>query len=310
MLRPLDTSTVQPPLTNNGSTEMTVPAKTDCPPTEYKFIDFASSPIVFTPYEEPNDLELTIYRKRGIPARYNDPTQMNTPDILSEERIESRRVVPQSNQETPKMVSSPRSSITELIGKQGYGINGGDISNIIAQIYPQIEAVVNSNTQGGNSSVIWANAFNRLSTYLHLSPISQNMMNLIYGNVIEYIKRPAGTGSPLEEYIISFDEVMIDEGLVRAVGARMGIFIPITPDYWAREIFIDRMVEVIENLNLFEPDTTKMPYGHRISFTLQEVIDMDRPQFKEWMEKIGSEFTEIGYQDRLLVYINSRKQTG
>jgi len=287
-------------------TEVTVPRviPNNKIPREYTRLEFEDPPNLGIPYEEPNDLELTIYAKRGLPARYNDPTQLNTPDVITGDDF---RVVAQSSQERPTLVSTTHDSITELIGKAGYGINGGDLTRVISQIYPQLEKIINANTQGGNQTPNWGDIFSRLSTYLNLSQTARNMMNLLYGDVIEFIKRAPGTGSPLEEYIISFDQVMIDEGAVRAVGSRAGIYIPVSSEYWAREYFIDRMVEVIENLNLFEPDTTLSPSKTGISFTLQEVIDMDRPQFKKWMKSIGNSFSEDQYQDRLLVYISTRK---
>lgn len=143
----------------------------------------------------------------------------------------------------------------------------------------------------------------RVGIYEGLSPIGKNLMDRIYGDRKGFVLEQ--TEHPLEQYIISFDRYMDDEEIVRALGSRIGIYIPLDREYTADEIYIDKMIEYIENMEDWAPDEQQ----YEGFPTTQEIINMDYKQFEGIMKQYeigeyeGFE-REILYQDRLIVLSN------
>lgn len=268
------------------------------------------------PYSVSNQYQLSESLKQGVTASFIEPTTLNSPGYSLDDIITDVRTIPQSDDSNPRMLTSNKELTLEtwkrLTGEVGASSNGTPVEQLIRQIYPQLQELLYINTQGGNATADWNRPFQRLGQYISLSPISQNLMNLIYGNVIEFVKRPEGTGSPLEDYIISYDTYMDNESLVRAIGSRVGIYLPLDGEYWARELFVDKIVSVIQNINLYAPDdqTSPLGTGNGVSYTLKDLIDINRPEFKQWLIKQGMDesvltknvFEQL-YQDRLLTYV-------
>ena len=149
-------------------------------------------------------------------------------------------------------------------------------------------------------------SYDRIALYRSLSPIAQNLVDLLYshgGNedVIDNFVE-AVPPSPLEEYIIAFDLNMDDDGIVRAIGSRMGLFIPISREFTADEFFVDKIVSVMETFTYQDDDEAQYPLNHGEPLpTIREMIDMSRKEFQKFVDKVGLQFSEQLYQDRLMV---------
>ena len=91
---------------------------------------------------------------------------------------------------------------------------------------------------------------------------------------------------PLEEYIISYDENMEDEGIIIAIGERIGFGLDYdeTGAYSPAEQFYDRCSYTIRNNNI----------GNII-----KIMNMDEDEYIEHMKGLSIESNKDMYDDRL-----------
>lgn len=145
--------------------------------------------------------------------------------------------------------------------------------------------------------------FERIKQYLSLSPLSKNLIDLIYGNILNFVKATPKTIHPLETYIFSFDQSIEDDPIVRAIGYRIGIYIGDSVDYSVYEIFVDKLVSYIKTVEKHGPFDVQYPSNRLQSFpTTAQIINMNRTEFEERMKQDGIEPNEGLYQDRLMVF--------
>lgn len=261
--------------------------------------------ILLEPYERNSDeIKAQSLLNQGFEVSFTDINYDNSPDIVNIiDRSTQYRTIPQSDESLPDTVTSLPQSIQELESSSGYSGSTINSTEFISKILPQFDQVYKYATQANKVTPFLSSLFQRWQEYESLSPLSKNLMNLLYGNVIEYVKRPPGTGHPLEYHIITFEQIMDDEALIRALGYRIGLYIPIDRDYSALEIFIDKLVEFIENYEKYAPDEAKYPGIPSTS----EIINMNRPQFDKFLSdngiKISNDEKERMFQDRLLTFM-------
>jgi len=125
----------------------------------------------------------------------------------------------------------------------------------------------------------------RYSLFKTFCPLVKDLICTVYGSFEEFLKS-GNNQHPFEEYIISFDESMIDDHMVRTIALRMGFFIPNTNDR-AYEKFVEDIVEII----------------HYSKFSREEysrIINMNRDEFK----KINQEYH---YDDRLFAFMKIKR---
>jgi hypothetical protein len=172
----------------------------------------------------------------------------------------------------------------------------------------------------GNISLEIKDQYERLGKYKSLSPVGKSLLQLIYPNLKEYL---INYENPLEPYIFAFDESLDDEGTVRALGSRLGIYIPIDNNYLAYEIFIDKIVEVILTYGKLNPQKVEKQYQKSQQFPeISEIIDMDFDTFKkianitDIIRPVENEDTDIEeinisddirYQDRMMYFADLYK---
>ncbi len=140
----------------------------------------------------------------------------------------------------------------------------------------------------GRVSKRWAN-------YVSLSDIGKELMLLIYPDLKAYLSGPSNI---LEEYIMTFDQVVGDNQMVRLVGQRMGIYIPIDRDFTADDIFIDKLLDILDLLRGVLRDETEFIPGTKLP-SIPRIIDMDRTEFDRMVTGFGMDTSEQLFQDRL-----------
>ena len=89
-------------------------------------------------------------------------------------------------------------------------------------------------------------------------------------------------------YLQAFEQAFHDEGLIRAVGNSMGINIYVDSDYTPIDIFLDKIMSVIELTNSSDGITN-----------LQWIIDMEADEFYLYIEDQGEDVEEYDHNDRL-----------
>lgn len=143
--------------------------------------------------------------------------------------------------------------------------------------------------------------YQRLAEFQAASPIVQNILILFYDSLDNYLQ---AMPHPLEPYIFAFDQAMGSDSTVRALGVGVGILVPLTRDYEADEIFIDKLVEHI----LFLKETPEysgdiVQYSSNIHQlpTTAEIITIGRTQFDNLLKHYQITCSEDLYQDRLAV---------
>lgn len=120
--------------------------------------------------------------------------------------------------------------------------------------------------------------------YDFTSEIAHDLFIEIYGSYENFIN--AEYIHPLEEYIITYDESMEDEGIVIAIGERIGFGLDYdeTGAYTPADQFYDRCSYTIR---------------HNTSSNILKIMNMDIDEYKEHMKSLGIESTEDMYFDRL-----------
>lgn len=143
----------------------------------------------------------------------------------------------------------------------------------------------------------------RKKQYELLSDISRDLLNEIYGNKEGFIKAQfldtsdhkrlliSSEPHPLEEYIVSYDNSMEEDGIIINIGERIGFNIAIdeTNAYQPIEQFYDRCSYTIR---------------HNSPSRIEKIMDMNKGEYKEFLEKLGHKYTDEIYYDRLNVDSN------
>lgn len=143
---------------------------------------------------------------------------------------------------------------------------------------------------------LYSNALSRYKKFIALSPIVQNLIMLLYKNNPKlYLE---SYFHPLEDYIIEFNNFMDDEADVRRLGLRIGLLIPITHRFDARDMFVDMIVSYIKNVEnnmINRVNTDGFP-------STVDIIQMSRNDFKKYADKYGFENTLTNYLNRMNLF--------
>lgn len=132
----------------------------------------------------------------------------------------------------------------------------------------------------------------RVALFETASPLVKNILLLIYGSMDNFV---SATGHPLEPYIFAFDENLDSEPTVRAIGSAVGIYVDDDPNFYAYELFLDKLVSCIVRLEPTRINDAKYADRPKIG----DVIGMSRDDFRKEAARHGWGFTENLYQDRL-----------
>lgn len=132
----------------------------------------------------------------------------------------------------------------------------------------------------------------RYRRFLSLSNIGKNLIILLYKKDLKaYLQ---SFSHPLEDYIVQFDRMLDDEDTVIAIASRIGILISDNSEFSAREIFIDRIVSYITNV---EHNTRKVTVDKFPSTA--DIIQMSKDEFKNYAKIYGFEYNYLNYLDRM-----------
>jgi len=113
----------------------------------------------------------------------------------------------------------------------------------------------------------------RWNEYNDLSDTGKNLMDLLYGNQIGYSKK---FGHVLEKYILAYDHNISDDTKLRAIGYRMGLFIP------EREIASEVLYLKIRDYIL---QNEKTDIKNKIG--TEQIIQMTPKSYKEFLKTKG-----------------------
>jgi hypothetical protein len=134
----------------------------------------------------------------------------------------------------------------------------------------------------------------RYNTFLSLSGLSQGLMLRLYGSVYDYLL--ASPVSPIEDYIISYEENMGYDNGVIAIGARLGIMISLDPAFLPHEIFFDKLAYILQ----FPLDHTILSYV--INLSMGEFKELAASQLNMNVSELSEEELEMHYEDRLFLF--------
>lgn len=139
--------------------------------------------------------------------------------------------------------------------------------------------------------------YKRAKTYDYLSDIGKSLLDEIYGNRENFIKgirvefnkdkfSSTVEPHPLEEYVISYDQNLEDDGIVINMGERVGFNIVIdeTEAYTPAEQFYDRCSYTIRK------NSTER---------IKKIMNMTKKQFEQVLLKLNLRMTDEIYYDRL-----------
>ena len=167
---------------------------------------------------------------------------------------------------------------------------------------PYLKTIMSANTKNLSFKPDYSVILSRVALYDGVSPVVQNILSLLYGSRDAFV---LATPHPLEPFLLAFETSMDNESTLRALASNMGIYIPISREFEASEIFIDKIVEHIQFLNAYpagesSPGIKQFSYSstYQLPTTIQ-MINMDRNQFKRLIEQFSIPFSEQVYQDRL-----------
>lgn len=144
----------------------------------------------------------------------------------------------------------------------------------------------------------------RWSKFISLSDVCKDLLSMLYPNLETFVRSKA---HPLEDYVISYDDLMGDEASVRALGYRLGIHVPLDIEFQADDIFISKFMDVLE---IFAGINTDMPIipGTSNVISIETMININIPEFKKFLDEINIPFDEVLYQDRLYLLANLVRQ--
>jgi len=129
-----------------------------------------------------------------------------------------------------------------------------------------------------------------------LSPVTKELFILLYGSPDDFLD-PKIT-SPLEQYIIYYDEFMADEGLIRQLAFRIGAEISRNVD--AAVFFYWVMRQVISVFGLAGQAGNNIP-------SLRDIINMTRPEYHNWRHDEDVLQTDDTYHQRLLIVLDEAR---
>jgi hypothetical protein len=105
----------------------------------------------------------------------------------------------------------------------------------------------------------------------------------------ELVKSTIDEPTELIDYIRVMYDNMEDEMVVRAIGARIGLYIPVDNEYMAYELFINRLLDYLE---LYQ--------YHRGRIKVDDIINMTYTNFLDMIKGDPNLDYRIPYQDRLI----------
>jgi hypothetical protein len=135
----------------------------------------------------------------------------------------------------------------------------------------------------------------RIAKFETASPLVKNVLLLLYGSRESFV---GAEGHPLEAYIFEFDRNMDSDTTVRAIGSAIGLFIDVDPNFFAYELFLDKLISCILQLEPKRINDAKYAGRPRLG----DIVNMDRDRFRQEVEKYSWEYSERLYQDRMNFY--------
>jgi hypothetical protein len=124
----------------------------------------------------------------------------------------------------------------------------------------------------------------RYSLFKELCPLVKDLMCTVYLSFDQFMLSSQNP-HPFEEYLISLDECMPDNHMVRTIAQRMGFIIPNTDDR-AYEGFVNDIVELIK-------------YSELTNDEYSTIINMNR---KDFIKKMMENSVNYHYDDRLFAF--------
>lgn len=132
----------------------------------------------------------------------------------------------------------------------------------------------------------------RIAEFESASPLVKEILVVLYGTRDNFV---AATGHPLEPYIFAFDSNLDSGETVRAIGSAIGIYVDTDPNFFAYELFLDKLISCIAQLEVKRIDDVKYVSRPKIG----TIINMSRKEFSRYLEEDGIPFSENLYQDRM-----------
>lgn len=126
----------------------------------------------------------------------------------------------------------------------------------------------------------------RLAIFNSLSPLVKNIFIILYGSKENFV---SATGHPLEEPLITFDRNLDSSTAVRAIGSAIGIYVDVDANFFAWELFMDKIISCIVQLEIKRINDVK--YANRPK--MQDIIRMTRKEFKRYREKDDTDYAEM-----------------
>lgn len=201
-----------------------------------------------------------------VPKEYEEDRRRNL-SIASRDRLPSVGAFPESADFSSGLTSDPVTSAL-LCSPQTYA------AETIAR------------TPNFNSSL------GRAAKFETASPLIKEILVVLFGSRENFI---VATGNPLEPFLFEFDKNLENEESVRAIGSAVGIFIELNPELHAYEIFIDKLMACILELEVNRINDAK--YSNRPK--MEDILYMTRKEFARYVKEEGWEESENLYQDRL-----------
>jgi len=140
----------------------------------------------------------------------------------------------------------------------------------------------------------------RWAKFVSLSDVCKGLLSILYPDVETFVR---SKDHPLEDYIIAYDEAMGEESMVRAIGYRIGIHVPLDIEFQADDIFISKLMDVLEIFRGVSTDTPIIP-GTTDVISIEKMININIPEFKMFLENVNIPYDETLYQDRLYLLAN------
>ncbi|SOB73915.1 hypothetical protein BQ9231_00032 [Cedratvirus lausannensis] len=138
-------------------------------------------------------------------------------------------------------------------------------------------------------------SLDRIAKFETASPLVKDVLLLLYGSRESFV---GAVGHPLEDYIFEFDRNLDSDTTVRAIGSAIGLFIDVDPNFFAYELFLDKLISCILQLEPKRINDVKYTGRPRLG----DIINMDRNKFRQEAEKYSWEYSERLYQDRMNFY--------
>lgn len=211
---------------------------------------------------------------------YGGDDVVELPAFTPYENYVGKNLRPLSRTVLPSRGAYPRSALEYTFGLDTAGE---------ALLQGKEEEIFTSYTPNLNFSL------GRIAKFETASPLVKDVLLLLYGSRESFV---GATGHPLEPYIFEFDRNMDSDSTVRAIGSAIGLFIDLDPNFQAYELFIDKLVSCILQLEPKRINDAKYTGRPRLG----DIVNMDRDKFRQEVEKYSWEYSENLYQDRMNFY--------